>query len=107
MERLFKLGVNGRLIRWVESFLTSRIQCVRLNSVLSSSIVTNTGPHWEVRSPVLYSIYTNECRGSSSDVFNIKYADDTAIVCLITEDEVDYRRGVDEFVDCVNLVSFS
>ncbi len=38
---------------------------------------------------------------------NIKFADDKAIVALITEDEVDYRRGVDEFVDCVNLVSFS
>ncbi len=48
---------------------------------------------------MLFTLYTNECRGSSSDVFNIKYADDTAIVGLITEDEVDYRRGVDEFVD--------
>lgn len=28
MERLFKLGVNSRLIRWVESFLTNRVQCV-------------------------------------------------------------------------------
>lgn len=30
MERLFKLGVNSRLIRWVESFLTDRLQCVRV-----------------------------------------------------------------------------
>ncbi len=100
MERLFKLGVNSRLIRWVETFLTSRVQCVRVNSVLSSPIVTNTGaPQGSTISPVLYTLYTNECRGFSSDVFNIKYADDTAIVGLITEDEVDYRRGVDEFVD--------
>lgn len=41
----------------------------------------------------------NECRGFSS-VFNLKNADDSAIVGLITEDEVEYRRGVDEFVDC-------
>ncbi len=48
---------------------------------------------------MLFILYTNECRGFSSDVFNVKDADDTTIVGLITEDEVEYRRGVDEFVD--------
>lgn len=37
--------------------------------------------------------------GMSSDVFTVKYADDTAIVGLITEDDVEYHRCVDEFVD--------
>ncbi len=100
MERLNKLGVKSRLFRCVESFLTSRVQCVKVNSVLSSPIVTNTGaPQGSTISPVLYTLYTNECRGFSSDICNIKYADDTAIVGLITEDEVDYHRGVGEFVD--------
>ena len=31
MERLWQLGVNANIIRWGESFLTERAQCVRVN----------------------------------------------------------------------------
>jgi len=60
MERLGQLGVNLNLIRWVESFLTERTQCVRENEVVSSQIMTT--PQGSVISPVLFTLYTNECR---------------------------------------------
>lgn len=95
-----RLGLNGALIRWVKSFLTDRSQCLRINSVLCSPIITNTGaPQGSTISPVLFTLYTNECVGMSCNVFTDKYADDTAIIGLITEDEVEYRRCVDEFVN--------
>ncbi len=46
-----------------------------------------------------YSSLYNECRANPSDVFNAKFADDTVIGDLITEDETKYCGCVDKFVD--------
>ncbi len=100
MERLLQLEVNSTIIRCVESFLTDRSQCVRVNAAVSSPIMTNTeAPQGSVISPVLFTLYTNESRAKSSDVFSVKFTDDTVIVGLITKDETKYRRCVDEFVE--------
>lgn len=101
MERLLHLGVNANIIRWVESFLTERTQCVRVNKAVSSSILTNTGaPQGNVISPVLFTLYTNECRSNTADHVTIKFADDTAIVGLIqNNNESQYRDWVDQFAD--------
>lgn len=101
MERLGQLGVNPNIIRWVESFLTERTQCVRVNEAVSSPIMTNTGsPQGSVISPVLFTLYTNECRSNTPEHLTIKFADDTAIVGLILDsDETNYRAWVDQFAD--------
>lgn len=46
---------------------------------------------------MLFTLYTNECRVNSCDVFNVKLAGDTVIVGLITESEAKYHECVDEF----------
>jgi len=90
MERLGQLGVNPNLIRSVESFLTQRTQCVRENKVVSSQIMTT--PQGSVTLPVLFTLYTNECRSNTSEHLTIKFADDTAIVELIQNcDETNCR----------------
>lgn len=100
MDRLLHLGVNANIVRWVESFLIERIQYVRVNEA-SSPIVTNTGaPQGSVISPVLFTLYRNECSSNTTDHVAIKFADDTAIVGLIqNNDETHYRAWVDQFAD--------
>lgn len=41
--KLAELGVNQKLINWINSFLTNRTQQVRFNSVTSTSRPINTG----------------------------------------------------------------
>lgn len=58
-------------------------------------------------SPVIFTLYTNECKVNSSDVFNVKSVDDTAIVGFITKDETKYRGSVDELLIGAVLVLLS
>ena len=96
-----QLGVHSDVIRWVESFLTDRVQCVRVNEAVSSPIITNTGsPQGSTISPVLFTLYTNECRSNTQEHVTIKFADDTAIIGLIRDnDETNYRAWVDQFIE--------
>ena len=43
-------------------------------------------------------MYTNSCRSAYSNNHYFKYADDTALVGLLSDDETDYRSDIDHFV---------
>ena len=51
-----------------------------------------------VLSPFVYTMYTNSCRSAYSSNHYFKYADDTALVGLLSDDETDYRSDIDHFV---------
>lgn len=77
--KLLAVNVNPKLILWICSFLLNRSQSVRFQNMLSSSRSTSTGaPQGTVLSPVLFTLYTNDCRGSDICPL-IKYSDDTAL----------------------------
>lgn len=77
-------------------FLTNRPQHVRLGHHTSSTVTLNTGvPQGCVLSPILYSLFTSDCTSTHSSNTLVKFADDTTIVGLITNnDEVAYREEV-------------
>uniref|UniRef100_A0A9J7XIF0 Reverse transcriptase domain-containing protein n=1 Tax=Cyprinus carpio carpio TaxID=630221 RepID=A0A9J7XIF0_CYPCA len=87
VRKLVHLGVNPQIILWIYDFLTDRSQQVRFNSSISSSKIINTGaPQGCVLSPILYTLYTNNCQASSSAHIYFKYADDTALVGFLKSD---------------------
>ena len=55
-------------------------------------------------SPLLFTLFTNDCRSSSSSTPIFKFSDDTTIEGLITNaDESAYREEVERVVDwCTN-----
>jgi hypothetical protein len=92
-QKLREMKVNPYLNLWLCSFLTERVQRVRFNTTISSDIITNTGaPQGCVLSPLLFTLYTSDCRATHPNCRFIKYADDTVLVNLID------KRGDNTFV---------
>lgn len=73
-----------------------RSQLVRIGSHTSSSLNLNTGiPQGCVFSPLLYSQFTYDCAATNSFNIIFKFADDTTILGLITDnDETAYGEEV-------------
>ena len=101
-NKLISFGVNSYHIRWIVSFLTNRKQCVKYKSChYSSMITTNTGaPQGCVLSPLLFTLYTSDCRSEHGDCSIIKYADDTVILGQFHRNTTShYFNVVHEFVN--------
>jgi hypothetical protein len=95
-HKLLSYSVTPRLILWIVQFLVNRTQSVRFLSAHSSVRHTSVGaPQGTVISPVLFTLYTNDCRGTNITPV-IKYSDDTAIEDLSNTDSV-YFEEVDRF----------
>ena len=78
--------LNSNVSNWIYSFLSARVQYTSINNVNSYKKITNTGtPQGTVLSPILFSIYTDFIRSSFSNTVIIKYADDTVILGLISD----------------------
>nr|XP_049618287.1 uncharacterized protein LOC125993625 isoform X4 [Syngnathus scovelli] len=99
-QKLIQLAVPASTCQWITSFLTNRRQRVRLGSITSDTLTTNTGaPQGCVLSPLLFSLYTNDFSASDSSVKLLKYADDTTLIGLIQNgDETAYRQEVERLV---------
>ena len=69
---------------------------VRVGNNTSATLILNTGPPQGcVLSPLLYSLFTHDCMARHVSNTIIKFADDTTVVGLITNnDETAYREEV-------------
>ncbi len=94
VAKLQTLGLNRSLSSWILDFLTGRSQVVRMGNNTSSPLVLNTGaPQGCVLSPLMYSLYTHDCTATHSSNIIAKFADDTMVIGLITDnDETAYRE---------------
>ena len=70
------------------------------NNLFSKTIVLNTGaPQGCVLSPILYSLFTNDCRSCNDSVKIVKFADDTTITGLISNsDESTYQQQINDLI---------
>ena len=94
--KLLALDVSLNFIRWIIDFLVNRSQSVCFQHALSDSRTTSTGsPQGTVLSPVLFTLYTNDCIGTNITPV-IKYSDDTAIEDLSNSDSI-YMQEVERF----------
>ncbi len=96
VAKLQTLGLNRSLCSWILDFLTGRSQVVRMGNKTSSPLTLNTdAPQGCVLSPLLYSLYTHDCAATHSSNVIVKFADDTTVIGLITDnDETAYRAEV-------------
>ncbi|KAK1792853.1 hypothetical protein P4O66_012763 [Electrophorus voltai] len=86
--KLGDLGLHTSLCDWISNFLTDRPQSVRVGNCASSTLTLSTGaPQGCVLSPLLYSLYTYDCTATSSSTIIVKFADDTVIMGLISDND--------------------
>ncbi|KAK1797886.1 hypothetical protein P4O66_008233, partial [Electrophorus voltai] len=84
--KLEDLGLHTSLCDWISNFLTDRPQSVRVGNCASSTLSLSTGaPQGCVLSPLLYLLYTYDCTATSSSTIIVKFADDTVVMGLISD----------------------
>ncbi|CAM4574253.1 unnamed protein product [Leuciscus chuanchicus] len=100
--KLTQLSVPSSICQWITSFLTDRQQLVRMGKITSDSRTISTGaPQGCVLSPLLFSLYTNDCTSKDTSVKLLKFPDDTTVIGLIRNgDESAYRQEVEQLALC-------
>ncbi len=93
INKLNLLGLNNSLCNWILDFLTGR-PSVRVGHNTSSTTTLNTGaPQGSVLSPLLFTLLTHDCTAKFSSKHIIKFADDTSVVGLLSNnDETHLQR---------------
>jgi len=83
IEKLKGFGINGKLLQWLESFLTSRTMSVMLSGTFSQLLEVLTGvPQGSVLGPLLFLLFVNEL--PSWIISDMKmFADDAKVWCRI------------------------
>jgi hypothetical protein len=95
ITKLRTLGLNTSLCNWIMAFLTGLPQVVRVGNNTSATLIDNIGaPQGCVLSPLLYSLFTHDCVAKHDSNTIIKFADNTTVLGLITDnDETIGRRS--------------
>lgn len=102
LEKNIQLHPNLHLILWYFSFLTNRVQRVKLNNTMSSPRITGVGvPQGSISSPVSFtSDCTSDCTTTVPNQFLLKYSDDSTLLTLFkrTGDPILCQSNVDWLV---------
>jgi gmma-aminobutyric acid receptor subunit gamma/cGMP-dependent protein kinase 2 len=91
--KLEAVGLNSTLCNCVLDFMMGSPQVLNVGNNTSSLILNTGAPQGWVLSPLLYSLFTHDCVAKHASNLVIKFADDTTVVGLITNnEETAYRE---------------
>lgn len=101
VTKLDNLGLGSSLCSWVMDFLTDQPQQVKIENHTSFTLILSTGTQQGcVLCPMLFTLFTHDCTPIHVSNSIIKFADDTTIVGLISDnEETAYRLEVDHLAE--------
>jgi hypothetical protein len=77
--KLKAYGVDGKLFKWFESYISSRKQCVFINNSKYPLVNPNAGvPQASVLDPLLFLLYVNDIADNLLSLTRL-FADDTSL----------------------------
>jgi hypothetical protein len=100
--KLGRYGVSGNLLQWLTSFLTGRLQSVKVGSCYSEwSIVRSGVPQGSVLGPILFLIYVNDLISSCPELNSLfLFADDAK--CFATINSLSDCETLQKSLDSIS-----
>lgn len=90
--QIYKLRRSTALCLWINDFLMNKPQVMKIHNHTSSTLFLNTDiPQGRV-SPALYTLFTHACIPIHSSNIMVKFADDIAIMGLVTYNDKTHHR---------------
>jgi len=92
LNKLCSYGFNDELVNWIRAFLCNRLQCVRINGVLSTAKPVLSGiPQGSVLGPLLFIMCINDLPDVCSSLCNLYlFADDAKLYkCVHDQHDAD------------------
>ena len=91
LKKLRAMGIGGRLLNWIECFLTGRFQQVTVNGVRSNPMPVISGvPQGSVIGPLLFLILISDIDEEVAEAIIKSFADDTrAAKSIQTKEDVE------------------
>ena len=100
--KLFNIGVRGKLLNWISSFLTDRTAKVKINTTFSTSFKIYSGvPQGSILGPILFLIYINDLTFYiPKNVSKCLFADDLKIFQVFKNSE-----NTNSLQNALNIIS--
>ena len=110
LNKLENYGIRGVALKWVESYLSNRMQFVSINGVESSKKHMKYGvPQGSILGPLLFIIYINDIPNVAKIAQFILYADDANIILTgnsiaeVNQQLCELSKDLINWVDCNGL----
>ena len=101
IHKLLSYGIKGNLLLFIQDFLSSRFQSVKIGSSISSAVPVISGvPQGSILGPLLFNIYINDITDLFSNVTIKLYADDIKLYTILS-----YPSALSDFQNHLDIIS--